>query len=91
MKIQPCALLATHFDDLAALTDEMPVVDNLHVTALTGYDTFTLLYRVYYCFFIVQPDSCDQSFGLHVAESVHFPKEVLEVLNPRFFTHLYIA
>ena len=73
-QIRPYALFASHFHELTALADQVPSVSNMHVTALTGQGTFTLLYRL-------QPGSCDQSFGLHVAEMVHFPQSVLEVCN----------
>jgi len=94
-QIGACAVFATHFHELTRLGETWKQVRNLHVVAhVSGEEReamdvdgegngevgrrreVTLLYRV-------EPGISDQSFGIHVAELVRFPRKVINMAKKK--------
>lgn len=69
-EIKCLTLFATHFHEMTAMQDEFPNVKNLFVSALAEGDKLTMLYKV-------KEGVIDRSYGIHVAEMLKFPEEVL--------------
>ncbi len=63
-------LFATHFHEMTTMEKEIPNVKNLFVSALAEGDQLTMLYKV-------KEGVIDRSYGIHVAEMLKFPEEVL--------------
>lgn len=63
-------LFATHFHEMTRMEAELKNVKNLYVSALAEGNKLTMLYRV-------KEGVIDRSYGIHVAEMLKFPEEVL--------------
>ena len=64
-------LFATHFHEMTAMEKELPNVKNLYVSAHVEDEKLTMLYKV-------KQGVIDRSYGIHVAEMLKFPQEVLD-------------
>jgi len=69
-EVKCLTLFATHFHEMTAMEKELPNVKNLYVSALAEGDKLTMLYKV-------KEGVIDRSYGIHVAEMLKFPEEVL--------------
>ena len=63
-------MFATHFHEMTAMEKELPNCKNLFVSALAEGEKLTMLYKV-------KEGVIDRSYGIHVAEMLKFPEEVL--------------
>ncbi|KAG4304795.1 hypothetical protein PORY_001848 [Pneumocystis oryctolagi] len=76
-KVNAFSLFATHFHELTELSKIYPTVKNLNVVVHIENKNdnnrdVVLLYKV-------KPGVCDQSFGIHVAEMINFPENVVKL------------
>ncbi|KAG5518088.1 hypothetical protein PMAC_003274 [Pneumocystis sp. 'macacae'] len=75
-KIGAFSLFATHFHELTALSKIYTTVKNLnvivHIQDNDKNKDIVLMYKV-------EPGICDQSFGIHVAEMINFPENVVKL------------
>ena len=69
--IKAFCLFATHFHEMTEMENEIPCVKNMYVSALAEGDNLTMLYKV-------EEGVIDRSYGIHVAEMLKFPKEVID-------------
>lgn len=64
-------LFATHFGEITAMADRVPAVKNYYVDADMKDGAITMLYKI-------KEGALGKSYGIHVAEILGFPNEVVE-------------
>lgn len=64
-------LFATHYHEMTAIESEVPSARNLYVSARADEHSLTMLYKVH-------EGICGRSYGIHIAEMLEFPKEVIQ-------------
>lgn len=65
------ALFATHFHELAELSEKLAMLRNYNAAVHEGPDGIVFLHRI-------APGAADKSYGIHVAQLAGLPREVLQ-------------
>ncbi|GLC87281.1 DNA mismatch repair protein MutS [Lysinibacillus piscis] len=73
-KIGANTLFSTHYHELTALEQDLPRLQNVHVSATEKNGTVVFLHKV-------KKGAADKSYGIHVAQLAQLPEEILTRAN----------
>lgn len=63
-------LFSTHYHELTSLSDELPQLQNVHVSAIEENGKVVFLHKI-------KEGPADKSYGIHVAELAELPEELI--------------
>lgn len=64
-------LFSTHFHELTSLASKFDTIVNYHAGVVENKQAITFTYKI-------QPGQIDKSYGIHVAQLAHLPKEIIQ-------------
>ncbi|WP_433749965.1 DNA mismatch repair protein MutS [Falsibacillus pallidus] len=67
-------LFSTHYHELTILDEELPLLKNVHVSAVEQNGKVVFLHKI-------KDGAADKSYGIHVAELAELPKELIQRAN----------
>lgn len=68
--VQAKTLFSTHYHELTSLSDSLPALTNVHVSAVEENETVVFLHKV-------KEGPADKSYGIHVAKLAKLPKPLI--------------
>jgi len=71
-------LFSTHYHELTSLEQELPCIENIHVSAHEENGTITFLHKI-------KKGAVDKSYGIHVARLAGMPEELTTRANEILF------
>lgn len=67
-------LFSTHYHELTVLEEELPMVKNVHVSAIEQNGKVVFLHKI-------KEGAADRSYGIHVAQLAELPEELIKRAN----------
>jgi DNA mismatch repair protein MutS len=73
-RIEAKTLFSTHYHELTVLEEQLPMLKNVHVSAIEQNGKVVFLHKI-------KEGAADKSYGIHVAELAELPKELIARAN----------